>query len=1559
MSVKKKLGRIGGFGLAKEYFEFVVKRDGRLAPFKLEKVSEVIFRAAKAVGGEDRNLANELAIKVYNSLKKEFGKKNPTVEQIQDFVEKELIESGHAKTAKAYILYRQKRSELRDSKAFLGKVEDIINGYLLKYDWRVNENSNASYSLSGLQAHISGAVIAEHTLNYIYPKGISDAHRNGDMHIHDLGIGTFAGYSFYRNETVVVRKRGSESFFIAALEQLFDLVKSPIVEENGFEIKYTNDFEVLDENGWTGLERVLRHKTDKKLVSLNSANGRNIIVTSDHPFITLKDNYSPAKCACGSSDVFINRSNKKGFNHFKCRSCNSTFKEKRNSPDTNERIVKAAGEIAFSNYLISPPAQLPSPAIESTISAQDAWFIGFFIAEGYAKEKSFIALEISENSPEAAKLFSYLAGIGAQYTVFTRHRIVANANTLCKEVECTAAGIASINIRQSSLPPEVQSLLAQVRKYSENKNLPITFANYADEIVGGMIAGVIDGDGTVRNDDKWVSRANIRVTSKTLLSQMQFWFSSKGIGSSLSTIDSYGNREYNGGVISSKKQLYSLTAYIPESKAQLFKESIKMAPGFLFSSKDSSSFRPFSRMKKIEEIKNDSEYVYDITTTSHTFNCNGVLAHNCAGWSLAQFLHEGFNGVPGRIAAKPAKHFNAALGQIVNFFGTLQNEWAGAQALSSFDTYLAPLVKKDNLSYDRVKQCMQEFIFAVNSTSRWGNQVPFTNLTFDWIVPEDMKKKNVIYGGKYAEETYGDFQHEMDMINRAFIEVMTEGDMNGRIFTFPIPTYNITRDFDWDSENANLLFDMTAKYGTPYFQNFVNSSLNPSDVRSMCLEEEENIIIRSNGKTMRMKIKEFVSGFSGNFEGNWAETKDTIYALSMNPETYKLEWSKIKSIYQTQDNILVRIKSKDGKEMKVSKDHPIAVYDTRGINTKRAEEMSPSDILVTTKRADLALSMDYENICGMKLDEDMAFFLGLFISEGNYVFETRKNNSFGKEKAMQFTFHEKETNLVSFVKRFAEERLGKEVKTRKDPRYPVVCCYINSTFISRNFAAAGVKKKGRLPSQLFNSPKSIIDSFTSGVFSGDGYMKGKELHINDKELASDIALLYTLIGKPVTYREKSSSQTIRLQHALGRGSVKGATKNDPLCERVPQFIVATGASKPFYNKLCMVSMSAIKKHDAYTDEIRKLETGDISTIKVESVSIEKTSEQIKFYDIELEENHYFVHSLGSITHNCCRLQLDLRDLRSKTGGLFGSGESTGSVGVVTINLPRLGYLSKSKEEFLERLGKLMYLGKESLEIKRKEVTKNMDNGLLPYTKRYLGNLNNHFSTIGLVGMNEACLNFMEKNIASAEGKAFAIEVLDFMREKLVEFQKETGHIYNLEATPAEGTSYRLARIDKKAYPGIISAGTEKPYYTNSTQLPVSYTDDIFEALEHQDELQAKYTGGTVLHGFIGEALSSGEVCKKLVKKIAYSFRLPYYTITPTFSVCPVHGYIKGKHETCPVETENDNQCSKGTETFSRVVGYYRPIQNWNEGKKEEFTDRKTYSESIALKKAEKVITTCE
>jgi anaerobic ribonucleoside-triphosphate reductase len=515
----------------------------------------------------------------------------------------------------------------------------------------------------------------------------------------------------------------------------------------------------------------------------------------------------------------------------------------------------------------------------------------------------------------------------------------------------------------------------------------------------------------------------------------------------------------------------------------------------------------------------------------------GMFSGYCAGWSLRQLLEEGFNGVPGKVESDPPKHFETALGQMVNFLGTLQNEWAGAQAFSSFDTMLAPYAKNDGLSYEQIYQGVQQFVFNLNVPSRWGMQTPFTNITIDWTVPEDLREKQPVIAGKQQPFTYADCQPEMDLINRAFIEVMTRGDRKGRIFTFPIPTYNVTKDFVWDSENAKLLFEMTAKYGIPYFQNFLNSSLQPSDVRSMC----------------------------------------------------------------------------------------------------------------------------------------------------------------------------------------------------------------------------------------------------------------------------------------------------------------------------------------------------------------------------------------------------------------CRLQLDLRVLRARGGGLFGSAEMTGSVGVVTINLPRIAYLAKTKEVFFAQLADLMDTAKLSLEIKRRVVQENIDRGLLPYTKRYLPSLRNHFSTIGLNGMNEACLNLLGKDIGTEEGTAFAQEVLVFMRDRLVAYQEETGNLYNLEATPAEGVTYRFAKEDHARYPDMIQAGTpDAPYYTNSTHLPVSYTNDPLFALDHQDSLQTRYTGGTVLHLFLGERVQDWKTCAQFVKNVAESYHLPYFTLTPTFSICPKHGYIAGEVAQCP-------QCQASCEVWSRIVGYFRPVDQWNKGKKSEYKDRVEYA----------------
>ena len=536
-----------------------------------------------------------------------------------------------------------------------------------------------------------------------------------------------------------------------------------------------------------------------------------------------------------------------------------------------------------------------------------------------------------------------------------------------------------------------------------------------------------------------------------------------------------------------------------------------------------------------------------------------MLTGYCAGWSLKQLIQEGLGGIEGKITSAPARHLSVLCNQMVNFLGIMQNEWAGAQAFSSFDTYLAPFVKADHLTYPEVKKCIESFIYGVNTPSRWGTQAPFSNITLDWTVPDDLAELPAIVGGKNMDFKYKDCKKEMDMINRAFIETMIEGDANGRGFQYPIPTYSITSDFDWsDTENNRLLFEMTSKYGTPYFSNYINSDMEPSDVRSMC----------------------------------------------------------------------------------------------------------------------------------------------------------------------------------------------------------------------------------------------------------------------------------------------------------------------------------------------------------------------------------------------------------------CRLRLDLRELRKKTGGYFGSGESTGSIGVVTINMPRIAYLSRNEEEFYERLDHMMDISARSLHIKREVVGKLLEEGLYPYTKRYLGNFDSHFSTIGLVGMNEAGLNarWIQGDMSDPRTQKFTKDVLNHMRERLADYQEMYGDLYNLEATPAESTAYRLAKHDRQQWPDIITAGHEgdTPYYTNSSHLPVDYTSDIFDALDIQDELQTLYTSGTVFHAFLGEKLPDWKAAATLVRKIAENYRLPYYTLSPTYSVCREHGYIAGEHFTCPT-------CGKKSEVYSRITGYYRPVQNWNDGKSQEYKNRTVYdvlhSKAPAAHRIQKAVVT--
>lgn len=922
---------------------------------------------------------------------------------------------------------------------------------------------------------------------------------------------------------------------------------------------------------------------------------------------------------------------------------------------------------------------------------------------------------------------------------------------------------------------------------------------------------------------------------------------------------------------------------------------------------------------------------------------HGVIAY-CAGWSLKNLLIRGFGGVPGKVDSKPSKHMSTVVHQMVNYIGCLQMEFAGAQAFSSVDTLLAPFVKTDNMTFKEVKQAMQQLVFSLNIPSRWGSQYPFSNLTFDWVVPEDMKDEPAIVGGKPMDFTYGDCQKEIDMINKAFIEVLLEGDAAGRIFSFPIPTYNLTKDFDWDSENAKLLFEMAAKYGTPYFQNYIGSNLDPKSIRAMCLHPDEEIIIKTDNIIKKTKIGMLCEEYNQGFDKEgWSENKHDIKVMSLNKETYNLEWTNVKRFLKTTDNRLTSITTKDGKKIKVSNDHIVSVLTSKGIKLKHAGEIIQGDYLLTTRKASDLLNKELQKLGSYVLDKQLAKFIGFFIAEGNYLYDSRKpTKDINSLKGFQFSFNASELEYIEELMQIVKDKFNYQLKIKKDPRYNTLALYMYNTDLARMFYESGLRKYNKVPEVLYNSPKKIIKTFLDYFFKGDGYDKGNELHIGDESLSRDLVLLYTLIGIPVTYRKRENSQTIRIQHSKGMGS-QDKVHRDVLYNRIPNFIVdsdnVAGERRAlFKNAHSTIGLQLLNTFGGSTTETEKILMNDIAVVEVEQVINEILDREALFYDIEIEKNHLFVHSLGTITHNCCRLNMDLTQLMNRPGGMWGAGDNTGSIGVMTINMNRLGYEYKGDEEgFFKKLNHLLILSKDALEIKRKVIEKNLKNGLMPYTKVYLGTFVNHFSTIGLCGMHEACVNFMGKGIETKEGKEFAIKVMHFMREKLTKFQEETGNLYNLEATPAESSSYRLARLDKKYYPEIFTSGKDEPYLTNSTYLPVDYTADVIEAIEHQDDIQHLYTGGTMFHTFLGEKMMDGESCKRLVKKIAYNTRLPYFSITPTFSICKDHGYLRGEVYNCPT-------CGKETEVYSRVVGYYRPVKNWNEGKQEEFKDRLEYDE---------------
>ena len=749
-------------------------------------------------------------------------------------------------------------------------------------------------------------------------------------------------------------------------------------------------------------------------------------------------------------------------------------------------------------------------------------------------------------------------------------------------------------------------------------------------------------------------------------------------------------------------------------------------------------------------------------------------------------------------------------------------------------------------------------------------QAPFSNITLDWTVPNDLKNLPAIVGGKEMDYTYGDCKKEMDMINKAFLEIMIEGDANGRGFQYPIPTYSITRDFDWsDTENNRLLFEMTAKYGTPYFSNYVNSDMEPSDLRSMCpLYGDEKVLVRDDYS------KEFhVSRIRNLYKGS---KKDNVYDIILNGET------KRAAIHKYDDQTFYKIRTMNGHEVILSGSHANLVH---GGEIKRTDELTCQDYLPFNV-------VPFE---GRGLTFEDGLMVGAFMGDG----------SLNGDYSVVYSLNDStKQDLLAEVIQIATNKFGAKVNLNTVHEH----C-INVAVTSRMLRGlveeyvTGKALDKELNAKCVGKSLAFREGILEGYRRTDGGNKNR-IYSASKNAIESLATMLTSMGIPsrISVDERDSTETL--------------------------------SDNPVY---CIRTYDVDHGQMTYADIYRK--SGNYMWFRIESIEPFATSAQTGYcFEVLEDDEPYFTLPCGLVTHNC-RLRLDLRELRKKSGGFFGAGESTGSVGVVTINMPRIAYLAKDEKDFYDRLDHLMDISARSLKVKRNVITKLMDQGLYPYTKRYLGTFNNHFSTIGLIGMNEVGLNanWLRADLTSKKVQEFTIDVLNHMRERLSDYQEMYGDLYNLEATPAESTTYRFAKHDKEQFPDIITANMNgTPYYTNSSHLPVGFTDDIFSALDIQDPLQVLYTSGTVFHGFLGEKLPDWKAAANLVRKIAENYKLPYYTLSPTYSVCADHGYLTGEQSVCP-------HCGKPTEVYSRITGYYRPVQNWNDGKQQEFKDRVVYN----------------
>lgn len=1359
----------------------IKKRDGRIVAFRPAKIERAIWQAAKAAGGKNRKRARYLAGLVVKELEKRFNQTLiPEVEQVQDMVEQILLKKGHEKTYRAFILYRDLHTKLRDIRSLVDS-DELIQKYLDELDWRVKENANMTYSLQGLNNHVGSIISANFWLNKIYPRQIRKAHRFGDLHIHNLaqlspyctgwdlkdllmrGFGGVPGKVWSKpakhfsvalgqlvNFFYTVQGEVAGAVAIANFDTYlapfiaFDKLTEKQVKQQMQEFVYnmnvptrvgfqcvSEDTEILTSEGWRNYQEV------KKGSSIKTFNIKTQKIEDQKVVRVFKKNYQ---------GVMYNLKNR-----------------------IQDQLISPGHRVARKKFQTDKKFVLEP--IEEVIKLRSPFIIP--IAGSNPNRKAGV-------SDEQIKLMAWIISEGT---------IERPGQHRC----CYRVSIYQSKIKNKKYYEEIKSLLDYFKlKYSE----------YEVASLGAKVARFRLNAESSRVIHKWFgTRENVHFIPEVLLN------------------------------LSQEQSRLFLKTYLKADGS----EGCKISTGEL------------GLLDDLQRLVVNCGYGFTVLVRQPTIGKKEI-------YILRIIRH------PETYVQKVRK---------VKYKGII---WC-------------PHTKNETIIARRKGK-----VFITGNT-------PFTNVTLDLKPTATVAKEAVVIGGKPTNHQYGEYQKEINLFNKAFAEVLMAGDAHGRVFTFPIPTYSITDDFDWTNPVLEPIFEVTRKYGIPYWANYVNSEMKPEDVRSMCFAATERIFYKNNNQSPRVGYTEVRS-----LVENWL-----ISPGRRDMELLRADKSfKVKRVIKlkNKEEKLIKVILKNGESLRMTLDHPAIIVRSGELTRIRAENLEEGMIVPLAEKG-------YEGELG---DYELGKFIGLYLSEG----------SLSKKGCVYFSFNKREKDLINFVVKIAQERFVSPIQITEDPRWETTQVWVNSQVmveLAKRFCSAAKARFKQLKSQIFSMNREFRQGVLDGLYLGDGYRRDMDFHTTNRKLRDQVAHLAASLG--ICY--------------LKRDNYKNTEGNKVFTSYVLRISTNSyGCFKKAFPSLKKRPSTIFRKYKNFWG------------VKIKK--IEKVLYKGFVYDFEVDDkDHLFQLANGIITHNCCRLQLDNRVLR-KRGGLFAANPLTGAIGVVTVNLPRIGYLAKTKKELFSRLGEMMDLAKESLIIKREAVEEFTKRGLYPYCRHYLQDVyqrtgkywRNHFNTIGIIGMNEMLLNFLGCSIVDEEGKKLAIEVMNFAREHLIEYQKETDELFNLEATPAEGTSYALALLDKEHFKKIIVANEKEvkekkaePFYTNSTFLPVDYTEDIYEALEHQDELQTKYTGGTVFHGFLGEALSDNRVLKKTIEKISRNFRLPYFTLTPTFSICTRHGYLQGEKEKCP-------KCGAPCEVYSRIVGYLRPVNQWNPGKQAEFGKRREY-----------------